>query len=229
MKFISAQEAADLDKRLMSEDSGWSIDQLMELAGLSVACALYRLTNGSPSSVLVIAGPGNNGGDGLVAARHLKLFGYEPTVYFPKQKGGIYERLVKQLTALDVRIETSSEFTVDTGYDYIIDAIFGFSFSGDVRAPFDRVISDLSRTKIPVLSVDAPSSWDIAHGQPPSGKVGSSFYPTALISLSAPKPCSRGFRGRHFLGGRFLSEDFRRAYDLPAYKGTDQVIEISSE
>lgn len=227
MKFISANEAAKLDEQLMSEDSGWSIDQLMELAGLSVACAVHKLTAGKISSVLVIAGPGNNGGDGLVAARHLKLFGYAPTVYFPKQKAGIYERLVKQLKALDVPVESRSDFAVDSGYDYIVDAIFGFSFSGDVRAPFDRIITDLSSSRVPVLSVDAPSSWHIAEGQPSAGKIGSNFYPSSLISLSAPKPCSRGFRGRHFLGGRFLPENFRKAYGLPAYEGTDQIVEIT--
>ena len=58
---------------------GFSIDQLMELAGLSCAEALaraYPLDAGN-ENVLIVAGPGNNGGDGLVAARHLTHFGYE--------------------------------------------------------------------------------------------------------------------------------------------------------
>lgn len=53
----------------------------MELAGLSVACALAaEFPPGSHPRVAVLAGPGNNGGDGLVAARHLWQFGYKPTV-----------------------------------------------------------------------------------------------------------------------------------------------------
>jgi len=59
-------------------DYGFSVDQLMELAGLSVATAIaksYPSVKGDNSpTVLVCCGPGNNGGDGLVAARHLKLF-----------------------------------------------------------------------------------------------------------------------------------------------------------
>ena len=56
---------------------GFSVDQLMELAGLSVACSVYaEYPPSSHERVLVIAGPGNNGGDGLVAARHLYHFGY---------------------------------------------------------------------------------------------------------------------------------------------------------
>ena len=56
---------------------GFSVDQLMELAGLSMACSVYaEYPPSSHKRVLVIAGPGNNGGDGLVAARHLYHFGY---------------------------------------------------------------------------------------------------------------------------------------------------------
>ena len=58
---------------------GFSVDQLMELAGLSVACAVAAEA-AAPARVLVLAGPGNNGGDGLVAARHLHHFGYDVEV-----------------------------------------------------------------------------------------------------------------------------------------------------
>ena len=63
-------------------DLHFSIDQLMELAGLSVASAIA--CEYSPRRfprVLVIAGPGNNGGDGLVAARHLTHFGHTVQVH----------------------------------------------------------------------------------------------------------------------------------------------------
>ena len=75
MKYLNQEEAQKIDQELFNEYS-FSVDQLMELAGLSVAVALtkaYPKGTNSPS-VLVCSGPGNNGGDGLVAARHLKLF-----------------------------------------------------------------------------------------------------------------------------------------------------------
>lgn len=52
--------------------------------------------------------------------------------------------------------------------------------------------------------------------------------PQALISLSAPKPCVKFYRGRHFIGGRFLTKDITDKYglDLPQYEGIDQVLEI---
>ena len=60
---------------------GFSVDQLMELAGLSVACAVaHEYPKAKNGHVLIISGPGNNGGDGLVAARHLHHFGYNAQV-----------------------------------------------------------------------------------------------------------------------------------------------------
>ncbi len=57
---------------------GFSVDQLMELAGLSVASSiLAEYPPSKYSRILIVAGPGNNGGDGLVAARHLYHFGYK--------------------------------------------------------------------------------------------------------------------------------------------------------
>lgn len=72
---------------------GFSIDQLMELAGLSVSQAVFKLQPLSKGKrILVACGPGNNGGDGLVAARHLFHYGYKPTIYYPKQsKNELYQ------------------------------------------------------------------------------------------------------------------------------------------
>lgn len=77
----------------------------------------------------------------------------------------------------------------------------GFSFSGEVREPFPAVIRALEETKLPVTSVDAPSSWNIESGRPSSGP-GANFMPEVLISLTAPKPLVKYFEGRHFVGGR---------------------------
>ena len=108
------------------------------------------------------------------------------------------------------------------------------------------VIKALEETKVTVTSVDAPSSWNIEDGPPKQG-VGSSFMPTALVSLTAPKPLVKYFRGRHFVGGRyvpqrvsqcwalltsllcsFVSPSIAEKYDfeVPEYPGVDQVVEV---
>ncbi|PUU78912.1 apolipo protein A-I-binding protein-like protein [Tuber borchii] len=244
-KTLSAKSAVALDKELMSTGA-FSIDQLMELAGLSVSQAVYRLHPPSKGkNVLIACGPGNNGGDGLVAARHLWHYNYRPTVYYPKQsKNELYQRLATQLNNLGVPFTEDFEGALkDT--NHVVDAIFGtstqpmfkfrdfanrftgFSFSGEVREPFPAAIKALKETTVPVTSVDAPSSWDIENG-PPSEGPGKGFYPTALVSLTAPKPLAKFFHGRHFLGGRFVSPEIAQKYDLelPEYDGIDQIVEL---
>ncbi|KAL4753049.1 hypothetical protein BDW72DRAFT_169754 [Aspergillus terricola var. indicus] len=230
LKAINSKDAASLDQDLM-EGGGFSLDQLMELAGLSVSQAVYRVHPPSAGkNLLVICGPGNNGGDGLVAARHLAHYGYKPTVYYPKEgKKELYTRLKTQLSALSVPfISTPSDFqSAISNTSLVIDAIFGFSFGGPLRDPFPEIISAMENSSTPVLAVDAPSSWDIESGPPASGP-GSKFMPEYLVSLTAPKPCVKFYRGRHFVGGRFLTRDVAEKYglDIPDYPGVDQVMEV---
>jgi len=227
LRTLGPKAAAALDEELMSSGA-FSIDQLMELAGLSVSQAMYTLSPPSKTpNILVACGPGNNGGDGLVAARHLHHFGYKPSVYFPKQsKNELYERLRIQLEQLKVPFMDDFQTAVGKS-DYIIDAIFGFSFSGEVRQPFPVVIKALAESKVPVLAVDAPSSWNIEDG-PPSDGPGKGYQPEALISLTAPKPLVKWFKGRHFVGGRFVGKEIAEKYgfDVPPFKGSEQVVEV---
>lgn len=220
---VSAKTAALVDKELMGA-YGFSIDQLMELAGQAVSHAVYKIhPPAKGNKVLVLVGPGNNGGDGLVASRHLKLLGYKPSVYYPKHtKGELFERLNTQLKHLDIPFieDIESEFKVA---DVIIDSLFGFSFKPPVREAFIPVMSLLTATEKPVLSVDIPSGWDVDNG-PGDSK----FMPTALISLTAPKECSKYLKGRHFIGGRFVDPSFANKYgfQVPPYSGTEQIYEV---
>lgn len=229
LKTLNADNAAALDKELMSTGA-YSMDQLMELAGISVSQAVFKVRPPSIGrKVLVVCGPGNNGGDGLVAARHLFHYGYRPTIHYPKQtKSEIYQRLSIQLKNLGVPFsENFHDALKDT--DQVVDAIFGFSFSGEVREPFPSIIEALERTSVPVLSVDAPSSWSIEDG-PPNEGLGSKFMPETLVSLTAAKPLVKAFKGRHFIGGRFLSASVAKKFDLdvPPFDGIDQVVEIDN-
>jgi len=83
------------------------------------------------------------------------------------------QRLAKQLEDLDIPFVDDFPNALASS-DHVVDAIFGFSFSGEVREPFPAVIRALEETKVAVTSVDAPSSWDIEKGPPESG-LGSSL------------------------------------------------------
>ncbi|KAL9084388.1 MAG: hypothetical protein Q9165_008102 [Trypethelium subeluteriae] len=227
LRTLNAKNAAALDKELMS-DGAFSVDQLMELAGLAVSQAVYQIQPLQRGRrVLIACGPGNNGGDGLVAARHLWHYGYQPTMYYPKQsKNELYQRLSKQLKDLNISFTEDFDAALKQT-DHVVDSIFGFSFSGEVREPFPKVIEALRDTKVPVLAVDAPSSWNIEDGPPDSGP-GKGFMPEALISLTAPKPLVKWFKGRHFIGGRKVVAE-KYDLDVPPYQGIDQIVEVSAE
>ncbi|CAE7639070.1 naxe [Symbiodinium sp. CCMP2456] len=161
-------------------------------AGLSVACAVaaaFPLDKyPEKPQVLLVCGPGNNGGDGLVAARHLHHFGYSPRVVYPKpnQKEQLFVNLVTQLSQLSVPVDATLPESLE-GYCCVVDAIFGFSFRGAVRAPFDDVLRRLTAPGAPpVLSVDIPSGWDVEKGPPAQGICLQPSAPlTLLLSLSA--------------------------------------------
>ncbi|KAJ3226588.1 hypothetical protein HDU81_007232 [Chytriomyces hyalinus] len=237
---ITAEAAARVDVHLMDpEKGGFKLEQLMELAGLSVAETAFQLvlernnTKGGSRSGMVVAvlcGPGNNGGDGLVAARHLTHFGLKPVVLVPKRvEREPFIGLMTQLKMLGVTVLTTLDDmdVVLSDAVLVVDAVFGFSFKGDVRAPFDRVIKALKSHEHKALSVDIPSGWDVEKGSPTTD----GFSPYALISLTAPKICSRHFKGRHFIGGRFVPQDVQKEFniDVPKYAGTQQSIEIAND
>ncbi|KAF7729996.1 hypothetical protein EC973_003409 [Apophysomyces ossiformis] len=226
VKYLTQIAAKAIDENLMGAVGGFSVDQLMELAGLSVAQAVQKSFNNKEySRILVCVGPGNNGGDGLVAARHLFHFGYKPSIYYPKQPNkDLYQRLLRQCENLEIPVFKDAFKPCLDRTDVIIDSIFGFSFQGDVREPFKEVIQMFEDTKLPVVSVDIPSGWDVEKGP---GDI--RFQPEVLVSLTAPKQCAAYFRGkRHFLGGRFVPPSLAKQYgfDVPEFPGVDQVVEL---
>jgi NAD(P)H-hydrate epimerase len=237
LKAISSKVAAQLDQELMSTGA-FSIDQLMELAGLAVAQAIYKEyppATFRPTSkpVLFLIGPGNNGGDGLVAARHLKLWGVQLVYYYPKKSANnqLYKNLVTQLADLGVPEVTSLDEVVglvDGGVSLIIDALFGFSFKPPARDPFSTLLTHLAANSdkiAPIISVDIPSGWDVDDG-PGKGDI----MPSMLISLTAPKPCAANFGGSHYLGGRFINEKIAEKYGIKdlvgRYKGNEMVVKL---
>lgn len=190
--------------------------------------------------MLVVAGPGNNGGDGLVAARHLHHLGYLPRVVYPKpNSGALFRGLVKQLAALDVAVAPAMPTRDEpASFGLIVDAVFGFSFAaGGIREPFRSVLAQLKelssqqpahRERPRLVSIDIPSGWDVEMGDTSEG--GAGLAPDLLVSLTAPKPCSRFFRGqRHMLGGRFLPPRLALKYglqELPRCEGARHSVEL---
>lgn len=153
MKFLNQTEAINVDLELFNEYK-FSIDQLMELAGLSCAHAITKCFEASKyKRVLVCCGPGNNGGDGLVCARHLTLMGFLPHIYYPKPTPNvIYNNLTHQCKGVNIEFITAcpKKEEVSKTYDLIVDALFGFSFKPPVRETFVPIVTVLQHTKLPI-------------------------------------------------------------------------------
>nr|XP_023020633.1 NAD(P)H-hydrate epimerase isoform X1 [Leptinotarsa decemlineata] len=227
VKYLDQQEAINIDNELFNEYQ-FTVDQLMELAGLSCATAIAKTySNLENKSILVCCGPGNNGGDGLVCARHLKLFDFNPIICCPQpNEKELFNRLTNQCFLMDIPIIdcTPEAAGIEEEFSFIVDAIFGFSFKPPIRRTFVPIIDYMKRTKLPIISIDIPSGWDVNEGKPDGG-----IEPEMLISLTAPKKCAESFTGKyHFLGGRFVPKRLQDKYNLqlPKYVGTELCVAL---
>ena len=234
-RFLTASSATALDANLMSTGR-FSLDQLMELAGLSVSQSVFRTHPPSTHPhVTILCGPGNNGGDGLVAARHLSHYRYTPRIYYPQtaKEDSIYSGLLQQCADLGIKVYGKGEWAAALeGADHVVDAVFGFSFKPPVRGDWGEVLAAMKGGKWGVTSVDVPSGWGVEEG--PGEEEGKEWRPDVLVSLTAPKPCVRwlGKETRHFIGGRFVSPGVKEKFNLqwlPEYPGIDQVVEVDEK
>src|SRR5436305_3458368 len=100
-------------------DAGTSVEELMERAGAGLAEAAYRFAG--PMPALVLCGPGNNGGDGYVAARHLAERGVQVRVAALSEPNSAAAKAARSLWTGEV--EALSESTV--GAPLLIDSLFG--------------------------------------------------------------------------------------------------------
>ncbi|XP_012365016.1 yjeF N-terminal domain-containing protein 3 isoform X1 [Nomascus leucogenys] len=178
-------------------------------------------------TVLVVCGPEQNGAVGLVCARHLRVFEYEPTIFYPTRSLDLLHRdLTTQCEKMDIPFLSylpAEVQLINEAYGLVVDAVLGPGVEpGEVGGPCTRALATLKLLSIPLVSLDIPSGWDAETGSDSED----GLRPDVLVSLAAPKRCAGRFSGRHhFVAGRFVPDDVRRkfALRLPGYTGTDCV------
>ncbi len=166
-----------LEMRVLEENSeylGVSKLVLMENAGRRVSEFCAKILGSRKANILVVAGPGNNGGDGFVAARYLAQ-SYKVRVFLLAKPSEIRTPEAKK----NWEILEKMRLTVEThyGYDFqklremikysdlIIDAIFGTGLKGVVREPYKTAIEYLNSSGKTIVAVDVPSGLNPDTGE----------------------------------------------------------------
>jgi NAD(P)H-hydrate epimerase len=192
MKILSTADMFAVDLRTIT-DFGVSFETLMEHAGSAVARFVVRELP-EAKRVVVLCGKGNNGGDGLVAARHLAAAGREVTVLL---LGAIADtkaevrKMVDALATAPIEITDPAQFETPrieeacTSADVFIDAVLGTGFNPPLRGlaiPAGELLNDYPGT--PVISVDLPTGWNAdsrEFSQP------GAYRSDAVVTFTAPK------------------------------------------
>uniref|UniRef100_A0A8B9ST96 ApoA-I-binding protein 2 n=1 Tax=Anas platyrhynchos TaxID=8839 RepID=A0A8B9ST96_ANAPL len=228
----SKAEAEAIEKELL-EDYRFGRQQLIEIWGHACAVAVTKafplpsLPRKQPT-VLVVCGPAQNGAIGLVCARHLRIFDYEPTIFYPKRSPDpLYRDFTTQCEKMDIPflsyLPTEVQL-INDAYNAVVDAVLGAEAElGEGRGPCAGILATLKHVRIPIVSLDVPSGWDVEAGS--SGGIS----PDVLVSLMAPKQCAHRFLGRqHFVAGRFVPYDVQKKFELnpPEYPGTECVVPL---
>lgn len=163
---VSAKEMKQLDNNTITKTGIPSL-VLMERASMAVAeCIMNYLDDTKSDKILVIAGTGNNGADGICAGRILTEFGYRVDICLLQGKHGYTEELILQKKIADTYgISFLHEQEVDfTKYKVVVDAIFGVGLNRNVESPAKEMIERMNDSDCYIISVDIPSGINASTG-----------------------------------------------------------------
>lgn len=184
---LSATEMAVLEQNAVA--LGVTIDVLMENAGRAVAEEASRHLPSAPARVAIIAGTGNNGGDGTCAAHYLGQWGFSPEVWIVRPASEIrsvaarrcFERAERRVPTR-ARPPTPAELA---DFPLVLDALLGTGQSGRPEGAYGESVDAISASGAPVLSVDLPTGLGTERAVHPRWTVAL----TALKSGMTPTSC----------------------------------------
>lgn len=173
---------------------------LMENAGRAVAAAAREMVPDG-ARIAVLCGPGNNGGDGFVAARLLRASGYRVGVAAQGERTAWIGDAAAMLSRWDGDIVRADEISL-TDFDLVIDALFGAGLSRDLDGAYRQLVERVTQSRVPVLAVDVPSGID---GD--SGVVrGIAIKATRTVTFFRRKPGHLLYPGRGYCGATVVAD-----------------------
>ncbi|MBI2911396.1 MAG: NAD(P)H-hydrate epimerase [Chloroflexi bacterium] len=198
--------------RLMVEEYGIGLLQMMENAGRSLAAVARHLLGGDVTGrkVVVLVGAGNNGGGGMAAARHLANAGATVLVALaapPAGEGGVAEQQRRALVLMGVpgadgAMPVAGLQPALAGADLVLDALIGYSLRGAPREPVAGFIRAANAAQARRLALDLPSGLD-----PDTGAAGEPCVrASATLTLAWPKNGLLVEAARPFVGDLYLAD-----------------------
>lgn len=176
--WLTEEQMIEVD-RVMIDDLGIELIQMMENAGRNLA--QLTIDRSSPSRVAVCVGSGGNGGGGMVAARHLANRGVAVEVVATRPLDELRGVPAHQRRVLDeIGVPVVDEWDEA---DVILDAVIGYSLRGAPTGRSLELIAAMNADAAPVLSLDTPSGLDVTSGDAPGAVV----VADATLTLAAPK------------------------------------------
>ncbi|MGE5027760.1 MAG: NAD(P)H-hydrate dehydratase [Betaproteobacteria bacterium] len=152
-------------RRLEQIAQSQGVTGLMERAGLAAA-ELARSLMADKTSVLVLAGPGNNGGDALVAARHLKSWWFKVSVVLIGDAARLPPDAAQALQAWRAAGgELLDALPQDGKWDLVLDGLFGIGLARNLEGHPLELVRKINAMSLPVLALDVPSGLDADAGQ----------------------------------------------------------------
>ena len=164
-----------------TEEQGVPSLDLMERAGIGLARAVARVAR--PGPIRIVVGKGNNGGDGLVAARLLREEGREVEVVAPAPLDGLTGDALVNLERLPGPAPEPLEPGGLEGSGAVVDALLGTGFSGEPREPIAGAIAAINAQGAPVVACDVPSGVDASTGE----VAGEAVRATLTATFHVPK------------------------------------------
>ncbi len=141
------------------------LPSLMERAGLTAAELARDRLLGTGKSVLVLAGPGNNGGDGFVLARHLKAWWYRVALVFTGERARLSDDAAAAHDAWLAAGGIIGTELPDGDFDLVVDALFGIGLERDIAGSYIELIEYIDRQPGAVLAIDIPSGLHADSGR----------------------------------------------------------------
>jgi hydroxyethylthiazole kinase-like uncharacterized protein yjeF len=195
-RIYSVAQVRDIERAALSTLPAGT---LMQRAGAATAALAISMLNNSDATLLVIAGPGNNGGDALEAAARLAASGQPVAAVLladpqrlPPDAKAAWQR------AVDSQVDFIDRFDIGRPWALAIDGLFGIGLARPLDGPFRAVVEQINALDCPVLAIDVPSGLDADSGV----RVGDGIAVRAdcTITFIADKPGLHTAHGRDHAG-----------------------------